>query len=137
MYRAKLWDEDKWDIHSSSYSSSKHGNIFQNEKKDDKQYHEQKYGQKENNVSSDYIRRQDETDDKEKESKPSTFDNLEEEKNEEKQISEEEISFKAAKQIFAEQGQIDKIEPSKDKETIEDAIKKAIEEEKKVIILNN
>ena len=137
MYKVKLWDEDKWNIHSSSYNSSKYSSAFSDEKKDDKKYNEQKYGQKEKDVSSDYIRKQDE---KEKEDKDKTniFEDLEEQKNEEIRMKEDEIPFKAANQVFNEKRyEIKKAERKKDINSIEDAIKKAIEEEKKVIILDN
>ena len=57
MYHAKIWDEDKLNI-TSSYSSSKYGNIFAegSDKKEDKQYNEQKYGSNDSDVSSDYMR---------------------------------------------------------------------------------
>ena len=39
MYKMKLWDEDKWNIHSSGYhSSSKYGNLTSDDKKEDKKY---------------------------------------------------------------------------------------------------
>ncbi|MBI2649914.1 hypothetical protein HYX04_01215 [Candidatus Woesearchaeota archaeon] len=146
MYKAKLWDEDKWNIHSGSYNSPKYSSS-PGGKKDDKKYNEQKYGQKEGNVSSDYIRKQDE---KEKEDKDKTniFEDFEEESNasertrsqltENPEIKDEEMPFKAAKQIFNESKYgAKKTEKSKNASTIEDAIKKAIEEEKKVIIMDS
>src|SRR3989344_2887520 len=96
MYKAKLWDEDKWNIHSSSYGSSKYGKTIINDKSDDKKYNKQRYGTKEKDVSSDYIRKEE----REKEN-ANIFDNLEEEKNNQ-EIKEDEIPFKAAKQVFAE-----------------------------------
>ena len=137
MYKAKLWDEDKWNIHSSSYSSSKYGSsIFAEDKKEDKKYHEQKYGAKEKGVSSDYIKKDDkETDEKEK--KPGFFDQLDEDKKEQK-IDQDEIPLKAAKQIFSEKRfGAKRLEPRKDISSIEEAIKKAIEEEKKIIIMDS
>ncbi|MBI2656250.1 hypothetical protein HYX03_00745, partial [Candidatus Woesearchaeota archaeon] len=128
--------EDKWNIHSSSYNSSKYGNIFSDGKKEDKKYHEQKYGSKEKNVASDYIRKQDEKEAEDR-NKNVIFDGAEEEKKEQK-TEEDEIQLKAAKQIFSEK----KFEAKKDvrkkeAKTIEDAIRKAIEEEKKVIVMDN
>lgn len=122
MYKAKLWDEDKWNIHSSSYASSKYGNIFSDGKKDDKKYHEQKYGTRE----------------KDKKDENTIFSDIEEDKKEEQDIKEDEIPFKAAKQLFSENNyENKKSEQKQDIKTIEDAIKKAIEEEKKVVIMDN
>ena len=78
MYKAKLWDENKWNIHSSGYNSSKYS-AFSDGKKDDKKYSEQKYGQKEGDVSSDYVRKQDEKE-KESKNKANVFEDFEEEK---------------------------------------------------------
>ena len=131
MYKAKLWDEDKWNIHSSSYNSQKDITFS-----DDKKYSEQKYGLKDKNVSSDYMRR-DEQKDKEDKERETIFDDAEE-KNEKQEIKEDELQFKAAKQIFNENvSDSKKIKQKKEINTIEDAIKKAIEEEKKVIIMDN
>lgn len=130
MYKVKLWDEDKWDIHSSNYSSSKHKDIFSDDRKEDKVYHEQKYGQKEKN-DSDYVKKEDE---REKEEKNKDISGSEEGK----ELREEEIPFKAAKQIFNEsKHQNKKKEDKKDIKNIDDAIKKAIEEEKKVVIMDS
>jgi hypothetical protein len=128
MYKAKLWDEDKWDIHSNSYGS-KHNFT------EDKKYNEQKYGSKEKGIGSDYMRREE---DKDKEEKTGILEDLEEEKKEveEKEIKEEDIPLKAAKEIFSESKHEPKIEQKKDIKTIEDAIKKAIEEERKVIVMD-
>ena len=137
MYKAKLWDEDKWNIHSSSYNSSKYSSTFSDGKKDDKKYNEQKYGQKEKDGSSDYIRKQDEKE-KEDKDKTSTFEDFEEGKNEKLEMNEDDIPFKAAKQIFNEKKYARrKSEIRRDPNTIEEAIKKAIEEEKKVIVIDN
>ena len=58
MYKAKLWDEDKWNIHEG-YKSSKYGSLPLSDKKDDKAaYHEQKYGS-EKGASSDYMKKED------------------------------------------------------------------------------
>ena len=136
MYKPKLWDEDKWNIHSSSYNSQKYASSKPDEKKDDKSYNEQKYGSKEKSISSDYMRKHEEKEKDKKESDPFS-DVLEEEKNEKKEINEEEIPFKAAKQVFEENKEDKKIGHKKDVKTIEEAIKNAIEEEKKVIIVDN
>ncbi len=138
MYKVKLWDEDKWDIHSGSYSPSKYGSAFRDDKRDDKKYHEQKYGQKEKDVSSDYMRRQDEKEKEEKDKSHGIFEEMEEEKDRKQELKEEEIPLKAAKQVFGEgRHWLKKTSDKKDVKTIEDAIKEAIEEEKKVIIIDN
>lgn len=135
MYKAKLWDEDKWDIHSSSYSFSKHEGGISDDKKDVK-YHEQKYGAEDKNPSSDYMKKE-EAGDKDENKEKDVFD-FEEEKKENNKIDEEEIPFKAAKQIFDEKKhEANKPEQKKEIKTIEEAIKKAIEEEKKVMIMDN
>jgi len=136
MYKAKLWDEEK-DIHSGSYTSSKYINISSDGKKDDVKYHEQKYGSRVKNLSSDYTRREDEKG-RDGNETSNIFDNLEEEKNEKQDLKEDEVPFKAAKQIFDERELAPrKIEESDNTKTIEDAIKKAIREEKNVIIIDS
>jgi hypothetical protein len=138
MYKAKLWDEDKWDIHSESYSHSKYGSNSHSDKKDDKKYHEKKYGSEGKDPSSDYMKKEEKSKE-DKEKNPSHFDELveEEKKDGGQKAEEEEITFKAAKQIFNEARFEQKKEmPKKDDKTIEDAIKKAVEEEKKVIVMD-
>ena len=136
MYKAKLWDEDKWNIHSSSYNSSKYS-ASTDSKKDDKKYNEQKYGQKEENVSSDYIKKQDQKD-KDDKDKANIFEDFEGEKKEKPEITDEDIPFKAAKQVFNEsKHEAKKAEKRNNIRTIEDAIKKVIEEEKKIIIMDS
>ena len=138
MYKAKLWDEDKWNIHSSSYNSSKYANILSDGMKDEKKYHEQKYGAKEKNLSSDYVRKEEKDAASEDKKKNSIFEDAEEDKQKEQNLSEEEIPFKAAKQIFNERKfESKKTEAKKDVSSIEDAIKKAIQKEKDVIIMDS
>ena len=128
-------DEDKWNIHSGSYNSSKYSSGASKDEKKIMEYHEQKYGSKEKNTSSDYMRREDAKDKEEK--KQDVFDSLEEDKKEQQELKEDEIPFKAAKQIFDEKKHYDKKNAGKkDTKTIEDAIKKAIDEEKKVIVMD-
>mgnify|MGYP001613254758 CR=1 FL=1 len=136
MYRMKLWDEDKWNIHSGSYSSSKYSSLTSEDKKEDKKYHEQKYDAKEKNPSSDYLRKQEGKDNEDKEN-PSHFDELVEDEKKEQKIDDDELTFKAAKQVFDEKRhEPQKAKVKKDVKTIEDAIKKAVEEEKQVIIMD-
>ena len=121
MYHTKLWDEDKWNIHSKSYNAQKYSNVPSEERKEHKLYHEQKYGVQEKN---------------ENKSSEADFENFEEQKsNEEK---EDDIQIKAAKQLFGEGKFKAKKSPEKKAfKTIEEAVKKAIEVEKKVIIMEN
>ncbi|MBI2646870.1 hypothetical protein HYW99_00145, partial [Candidatus Woesearchaeota archaeon] len=99
MYKVK-WDEDKWNIHSSSYNSSKYGSIFSNEKNEEVKYHEQRYGSKERSISSDYMRREDSEKERKKEG-DSLFEEAEESRNEKNEISEEEMQFEVATQLLA------------------------------------
>lgn len=139
MYKMKMWDEDKWNIHSGSYnSSSKYGNLNSEGKRDEQKYHEQKYGSKEKDDSSDYMKKEEKSKEG-KEKNPSHFDELveEEKKGGMQKAEEEDITFRAAKQIFNEaRFEQKKDMPKKDEKTIEDAIKKAVEEEKKVIVMD-
>ena len=129
MYKTKLWDEDKWNIHSNNYS-----NTFSDDRKDDKKYNEQKYGSKEKNDSSDYMRKEEE---REKEEKNTILES-EEEKNEKKEIKDEDIPLQAAKEIFDEhKHEAKKTEEKKNISSIEEAIKNAIDEEKKVIAMDD
>ena len=134
MYHAKLWDEDKWNIHSG-YNSSKYSSTSKDDKKEDKKYHEQKYGSEGKDVSSDYIKK-DELKEKEDKKADEIFGSHDEEKKEE--LKEEDIPFRAAKQVFSESiREPAKIDKKQEVNSIEEAIKKAIEEEKKVIIMGN
>ena len=137
MYHAKIWDEDKLNIHAS-YGSSKYGNIFGNsdDKHEDKQYNEQKYGNNDGNVSSDYMRGK-EAKEKEEDKKHDIFDDLDEKQKQPEIKDDEDIKFAAAKQVFHEMKQPAKMQKRKDVNSIEDAIKKAIDSEKKVIIMDN
>ncbi len=137
MYHAKIWDEDKWNIHSSgNYNSSKYGNIMNDEKKSDAKYNEQKYGQKEGDVSSDYMKKE-EAKEKDEKKKDSLFDDAEEEKKT-GNLKDEDIPFRAAKQVFTEsQKEARNSERKNNLSTIEDAIKKAIEGEKSAIIMDS
>ena len=135
MYHSKLWDEDKWNIHSSSYNSSKYTSGPSEGKKDDKEYHEQKYGQ-EKDLSSDYMKKED-AKEKDEKKKDDLFEELEG-KNEKKELKDEDIQFTAAKQVFSEhQHEAKKEQTKKSINSIEEAIRKAIEEEKKVILMDS
>ena len=83
--------------------------------------------------------RREDAKEKEDEEKSSIFEELEE-KTDKQEMKEDEIQFKAAKQLFDEkryETKKIKIEKKKNIKTIEEAVKKAIEEEKKVIIMDN
>jgi hypothetical protein len=138
MYKSNLWEEDKGSVvknyGSSSYDSGEGG-------AKDIKYHESdsaKYGS--GDVSSDY-RKNEESDEKRDEEKKDIFGEEEEENKKEDKITDEEIPFRAAKQVFAEAKMHEMIKEKKtrkkDKNSIEDAIKKAIDQEKKVIIMDN
>ena len=138
MYKAKLWDEDKLDIRSGSYSSLKYENIFSNDKQEDIKYHEQKYDSKEGNISSDYMRKQEEDDETKMHSENSSFLSEEDGERKEQEIKEDEIPFKAAKQLFNEtRNETKTTEKKSDTKTIEDAIKKASEEESNIIVMES
>ena len=73
----------------------------------------------------------------EKEKSTNFAEDADEEKREQK-IDEDEMPFRAAKQLFNEKKFETKREgPKQDVKTIEDSIKKAIEEEKKVIVMDS
>jgi len=67
------------------------------------------------------------------EKKDDFFDAIDEDK---KELKEEDIPFKAANQVFSENKEKPKAEKKKDLSSIDDAIKKAIEQEKKVIVMD-
>ena len=106
------------------------------DKKDEVKYHEQKYGTAEKEVSPHYSRKE-ETREKDKDKNNNVFEDLEEGKKGKLDIPEDELPVKAARQLFNET-RLQKNDPKQDAETktIEDAIKKAIEEEKQVIIMD-
>ena len=137
MYHAKIWDEDKLNI-TSSYGSSKYGNIFaaDKDKKEDKHYNEQKYGSSDGETSSDYVRNKKNAE-KDEDKKKDIFEDLGEKEKTQEIKDDEDIKFAAAKQVFSEMKIPKKSEQKKNVNSIEDAIKKAIESEKKVIVMDN
>ena len=127
MYKSN-WDTEKL---SHSYKASK----YQHEHKEGEKekYHDAKYGADEPG-KSDYMRL-DQQKKKEDEKKDDFFNQLEDDKK--KEQKEEDIQFKAAKQIFNEhKDEPAKAQKKKEVNSIEEAIKKAVEDEKKVIILD-
>ena len=137
MYHAKIWDEDKLNIHSSQ-GSSKYGSIFSADKGkiEDRQYSEQKYGSNEESVSSDYMRNKKDAE-KDEDKKKDIFEEIDEKEKLQDIKDDEDIKFAAAKQVFQEMKMPGRAERKKNISTIEDAIKKAIDSEKKVIIMDN
>ena len=134
MYHANNWDEDKLNIQTASFSHSKYGSIFSSDSKNEIKYHEQKYGEFDSGPSGDYMKLEKGQDADEKKKDLLEF---EEEKKADK-ITEEELPFRAATQIFSEQKQeIRAFQKKSDKSTIEDAITRAISQEKKVIFMDN
>ena len=127
MYRSKIWDDDKWNIHSNSYGSSKYSNSEQKNKNDQK-YEEQRYGPRKKSLSSDSTKKEYE---REKGAKPDVLKGDKGAQND--SLNEAEIPLRAAKEIFNENAAEKKPEIKKDTKSIEEAIKKAIEDEKKVI----
>ena len=135
MYKSKLWDEDKWNIHSEGYNSSK----YSNSPKDDVNYHEQKYGDNKD-VSSDYMKKE-EQEKKDDKKEKSFLESIDDEKKEQKKDEDDDIKIKAAKLVFDERAFAKKDDLKKEKkenlESIDEAIKKAIEDEKKVFVMDN
>jgi len=125
MYKAN-WDTEKL---QHGYKSAKYGQEHAEKEK----YHDQKYGSSEDN-KTDYMRL-DQQKKKDDEKKEDLLAQLEEGKKEDKK--DEDIQFKAARQIFNEhKDEPQKLQGKKNINSIEEAIKKAVEEEKKVIILD-
>jgi len=144
------WDEDKWDIHSSGY----HNKDSSGESGSGPGYKsEQEYGANKdeayNSASDDYRKNEDENDDEEKEDEdeePSIEDSLEneeeekeKEKEKEKEMKDEDVIKMAAKQISEENQQEPKqinAPKKKERKSIDEAITKAIKEEKDTIIID-
>ena len=138
--RHSVWeDEDKWDIHKSDYKESKYRNDSK-EEKEQPYRNEQQYGgnkSKEDGLKSDYIRKEDEK--KEEVKKDQLTETIEQEgkyKNN-KDVDEDHLQKKAAEEISQEmKEQPKKDERKKNIRTIEDAINKAVKEEKEVFVLD-
>lgn len=111
MYNSKFSDDDNAQYAGTAkYSSSKYHNIHSDSKKDDKDYHEENPNPFAENPARE---------------------ELKEEEN-------EDLGFKAAKQLFNETRQGDgKLQKKKIASSIESAIKKAIEEEKNFLATGN
>lgn len=127
-YNAKPW-ETRNKEHVKYGSGSKEGGSS---------YHKQdsQYGAA-GEPGSEYMRGKEAKEKEEKEKDP-LFENVDEKKKDE-QLKEEDIPFRAAKQVFSQNMQEQKKDHEKKKKSlssIEEAIKKAVEEEKKVIMMD-
>src|SRR3989344_6818643 len=143
MYRRhNVWDEDKWDIHSSG-SYAGHG---AGKSKESEHYHKSAmYGSSEaaaDKLKDDYRSANNAEEDKDKEKEKGTIaDRIgEEEKKEVKQHQEEEEGFfKSIKNKFRPEDMHHEENRKKNKKhhsSIEEAISKAIKEEKKIIFID-
>lgn len=117
LYKTNLWDDGKWNPHPNSYSSSKYGGNPSSEK----------------SAASDYMRKGD------NKSKDASFPIFSPEAEEEKKgyMQKEDETIKAPKTASGIRHETKGKESKKDVKTIDDAIKKAIEDEKKAIVINN
>lgn len=117
MYQSKSWDDD---THSGGYkSSSKYSSNSPEGKKSIYGQHKNSSEKKNSEYSSQKNMRQ-------MPQKPSQKDT----------VREEEIPLIAAQQIFNESQNEAKISSKKETKTIEEAIKKAIEDEKNVFVMD-
>ena len=147
MYkRHSIWDEDKWDIHHKSetkYAGSGSGYAGHG-KHESTDYHknEAAYGSKTGeNLKDDYRSNKAEDDkDKDKEKEKDTItEKIEEEEKKKEQRKEEDDDFfhTMKKSVNMPMPQIEeKTEGKKQHSSIEDAITKAIKEEKKTIFID-
>jgi hypothetical protein len=137
--RHNVWeDEDKWDIHKSSYRDEKYHTIKNGEKgqvyKNEEQYGAAK--KEEEGIKNDYIKKEEE-EEKEKEKDHLVEAIEQEEKYKKNETDELPLQNKATEEILQEiKDQPRKFEKKRSIKTIEDAINNAIREEKKVIALD-
>ena len=146
MYkRHNVWDEDKWDIHhksdtkyaggSAGYAGHAHGDNPSEYHKGEN-YNSGNPGEK---LKDDYRSAHKKDDDKDKEKEKDTItDRLEEEEKKEKRKHEDDDAFQSIKKDFNPAMHLPE-EAKKDEKhhkTIEEAISKAIKEEKKVIFMD-
>lgn len=131
MYHSKLWEEER----RSSFSGYKSSGYKSHPAKTDSgKYHWQKYGSKGSKYSSDYIRNEENKQKQNKRNKASSG----QEKIEKQGMTEDELPFMAAEQLFNESKNEQRNEvKKKDIKTIEDAINNAIEDEKKIVVMDN
>jgi len=133
MYRRHNWDEDKWDIHSNKSTYAGHASGS----KDSQSYHKNEmYGSKDEDKMKDGYRVLEiKEEEKEKENKEKTIvDNINQE--EKYQKNEEKDEFQAISKNFQQESleaEKDKNIKKKQHNSIEDAIKDAIKEEKEIV----
>lgn len=125
MYQPKPWEPSE---QHAGY------NILLGDKKDRKYRQEEKYGS-EKGPGSEYNSNKGQ---KEKDEKKGSFFEEAEEQKKNEEMKEEDIPFRAAKQVFAEtmKEQHTKEHKKKSISSIEEAIRKAIEDEKKIIMMD-
>lgn len=134
MYKGhSIWDEeeDKYDNHTGEISGDYHGGGKGDYRK------QEDYASNEGKSDEDYAKRQEEEEKKKEKSEfeKKVDDNLPQKKYAKKESPEEAVRKKAAEEIGREmEGEKRKVNKnSKSSKSIEDAIKKAVEEEKEVI----
>ena len=143
----KIWDEDKLDIirkNDSYSSSSKYDSISHSAEDKPLGYNESKYGSEKEGAGSVYNSNKGNSDGESKQKKAEEEGTLSslvsnESKKEEK-AREDNIVVKAANQVFAESKNdtktVSEDKKKESKKSIEEAINKAIKEEKEVIVLS-
>src|SRR3989338_3910341 len=132
--RKDMLDEDKWNIHSSGYRQEKYGS---GKGESSEKYKHEHYGakkEKEDYSAADDYRKKKEEEDK----GPSIEDTVKEDKQKKDAEEEHEVFKIAAKQVAQEfQKEGEKVKTKrKDNKSIEDAINKAVKEEKETIIVD-
>ena len=140
--RKDMLDEDKWNIHSSSYRQEKYGSG--KGKDESEKYKHEQYGKKEEKegykASEDYRKKEDEEKKAEEENKEPSIEDAVKEKEQKKNIEEEQEVFKiAAEQVKHEFQQDNKKyaqKKGKNNKSIEDAVNKAIKEERETIVID-
>ena len=143
----KIWDEDKLDAirsNDSYSSSSKYGSISHSAEDKPLGYNESKYASEKGGAGSVYNSNKGNADEETKQKKAEEEGTLSslvsnESKKEEK-AREDNIVVKAANQVFAESKNdtktVSEDKKKESKKSIEEAINKAIKEEKEVIVLS-
>lgn len=142
MYKRSIWNEEDWDIHRSGYSHKSHGSTSESiSKYKNEHYHGKKDKEGIYNPNEDYKKsEEEEKKNKEEDVKETIANKVEQEekyrKNEEDEGNVFTLAAKELSQDHLNAGQ--KSIPSKKKhlKTIEDAINKAVKEEKEVIIMD-
>ncbi len=142
MYKGN-WEQNKWNIHSSGYQSN--GSYSPGEKEDAFDYKlNEKYNSEKNKdeIGKDYQRKQEEKEKKEEEEKEDPLAEAIEQEikpkyDKDNEIDDVAIQKKAADEIAHEI----KLQPEKQKRkknvrSIEEAINKAIKENKEIIVLD-